>query len=110
MDVYEALHTTRAMRRLRPDPVPDDVIARIVDAGTRAPSPGPVGAQTWRFVAVTDRAVMAELGALWRSARDELLRQVPNLYANEAQASSSQHLHDHFDDVPLLILGYGPEG
>jgi nitroreductase len=69
-----------------------------------------VGAQTWRFVTVTDRAVMAELGAVWRAARDELLRQMPNLYANVAQAASSQHLHDHFDDVPLLILGYGPEG
>lgn len=110
MDAYEALTTTRAMRRLRPDPVPDEVIARIVDAGTRAPSPGSADAQTWRFVVVTDRAVMAELGAVWRAARDELLQQVPNLYANEVQAASSQHLHDHFDDVPLLILGYGPEG
>jgi nitroreductase len=98
------------MRRLRPDQVPDDVIARIIDAGTRAPSPGAVGAQTWRFIAVTDRAVMAELGAIWRTTRDELLLQIPGLYANERQASSSQYLHDHFDDVPLLILGYGPEG
>jgi nitroreductase len=110
MDAYEALYTTRAMRRLRPDPVPDEVIARIIDAGIRAPSPGAAGAQTWRFIAVTDRAVMAQLGVIWREARDALLERIPNLYANEQQASSSQHLHDHFDAVPLLILGYGPEG
>jgi nitroreductase len=110
MDAYEVLYTTRAMRRLRPDPVPDEVVARILDAGVRAPSPGAAGAQSWRFLAVTDRAVMAQLGAVWRAARDELLARVPGLYANEKQASSSQHLHDHFDDVPLLVLGYGPEG
>jgi nitroreductase len=110
MDAYEVLYTTRAMRRLKPDAVPDEVIARIVDAGVRAPSPGAAGAQTWRFLAVTDRAVMAQIGAIWRATRDELLRQIPGLYANEKQASSSQHLHDHFDEVPLLILGYGPEG
>jgi nitroreductase len=108
MDVYEVLRTTRAMRRLKPDLIPDDVIARVVDAGVRAPSPGPV--QQWRFVVVTDRAVMARLGSLWRATRDEVLVQTPNLYPNAAQASSSQYLYDHFDDVPALILGYGPPG
>src|ERR1700722_11431050 len=98
MDVFEALYTTRAMRRLKPDPVPPEVIARIVDAGIRAPSPGVVGAQAWRFVTVTDRTVMADLGAVWRAARDALLQRVPNLYASEKQAGSSQYLHDHFDE------------
>ena len=110
MDVFEALYSARAMRRLKPDPVPPEVIARIVDAGVRAPAPGPVDAQTWRFVTVTDRAVMAELGTVWRAARHALLQRMPNLYANEKQASSSQYLHDHFDELPLLVLGYGPEG
>ncbi|HLG66798.1 MAG TPA: nitroreductase family protein [Acidimicrobiales bacterium] len=110
MDVLEALYTTRAMRRLKPDPVPQEAIARIIDAGVRAPCPGPAGAQAWRFVAVTDRSVMAEIGSVWREARDALLERVPDLYPNEKQASSSRYLHDHFDEVPLLILGYGPEG
>jgi nitroreductase len=109
MDATEVLYTTRAMRRMRPDPVPDDVIARIIDAGIRAPSPGAV--QRWRFVVLTDRVTIAALGSIWRAARDELLEAMPNLYGgNEAQARSSQHLHDHFDDVPLVVLGYGPEG
>jgi nitroreductase len=110
MDVHDVLYTTRAMRRLKPDPVAPAVIARVIDAGVRAPSPGPVDAQSWRFVAVTDRAVMAELGTVWRAARDAILERMPNLYANEQQASSSQYLHDHFDELPLLILGYGPDG
>ena len=32
MDVYEALYTTRAMRRVKPDPIPPDVQQRILDA------------------------------------------------------------------------------
>jgi nitroreductase len=110
MDAYEVLRTTRAMRRLKPDPVSDDAVARIVDAGIRAPAPGPAGSQPWRFVVVTDRDVMAELGRVWRAARDALLERIPNLYDNEKQASSSQYLHDHFDELPLLIAGYGPQG
>jgi len=98
------------MRRLKPDPIPDAVVARIIDAGVRAPSPGPVEAQAWRFVAVTDRAVMAQLGTRWRAARNALLERMPNLYANEKQASSSAYLHDHFDALPLLVLAYGPPG
>ncbi len=108
MDLREGLYTTRAMRRLAPDPIPADTVARIVDAGVRAPSPG--ATQAWRFVVVTDRAVMARLGAVWRSARAALLERMPNLYASERQAASSQYLHDHFDDVPVAIFGYGPEG
>jgi nitroreductase len=108
MDVTEALYTTRAMRRIKPDPVPDEVIARIVDAGVRAPSPG--DPQAWRFVVVTQRETMARLGAIWREARDALLVARPDLYASEVQARSSQYLHDHFDELPLLIAGYGPAG
>ena len=54
MDAREALTTTRAMRRLKPDPLPDDVVYRILDAGVRAPCGG--NEQTWRFVVVRDRA------------------------------------------------------
>jgi hypothetical protein len=37
MDIHEALYTTRMMRRLRPDPIPLDTQARILDAAVRAP-------------------------------------------------------------------------
>ena len=60
MDLYEALYTTRAMRRVRPDPVPTDVQARILDAAIRAPSGG--NQQNWRFLLVDDPVVKARLG------------------------------------------------
>ena len=67
MDARETLYTTRAMRRLAPDPVPPEVIARILDAGIRAPSGG--NEQAWRFLAVTERATVAAIGELYRHGR-----------------------------------------
>ncbi len=40
MDVYEAIYTTRAMRRVKPDPIPEDVLKKIMDAAVRGPSGG----------------------------------------------------------------------
>lgn len=107
MDARQVLYTTRAMRRVKPDPVPHDTVARIVDAGLRAPAPG--AQQTWRFVVVTERATMARIGVIWRRTRNEVTKANPNLYSSPIEAASSQYLHDHFDDLPLAIFGYGPE-
>ena len=50
MDLYEALYTTRAMRRVKPDKIPADVQRRILDAAIRAPTGG--NAQNWKFLLV----------------------------------------------------------
>src|SRR5215472_16653950 len=64
MDVYEALYTTRAMRRVRTDPIPQDVQARILDAAIRAPSGG--NTQNWQFLVVDDADLKAKLGPIYR--------------------------------------------
>ncbi len=70
MDVREALYTTRAMRRVRPDPIPVDVQARILDAAIRAPSGG--NTQGWRFLLADDPALKAELGPIYRECISQL--------------------------------------
>jgi nitroreductase len=72
MDVYQALCTTRAMRRARPGPLPHPVQARILDAATRAPSGG--NAPDWRFTPVDDPAVQGRLGPLYRDSLSQLWR------------------------------------
>src|SRR5690349_18147371 len=54
-DVFEIMQTTRAMRRLKPDPVPDEMIARILRAGAAAANGG--NTQKWRFLVVKDPAI-----------------------------------------------------
>jgi nitroreductase len=118
MDIYEALYTTRAMRRVRPDPIPQDVQARILDAAIRAPSGG--NAQGWRFLLVDDPAVKARLGPLYRDAIGQLwdtayrerLERARNTPEDPESASmlrvtaSAQHLADHFEEVPLFLLAF----
>ena len=120
--VHEVLYTTRAMRRLKPDPVPGDVIARIVDAGIRAPTGG--NSQDWRFMVVTDKDKIAAIAPYYQEGLTQLFG---GHYkdANEATRAavaagstdrkavqiakvlnSSEHLAAHFADVPLLIFGF----
>jgi nitroreductase len=118
MDVYEALYTTRAMRRVRPDPIPLTVQARILDAAIRAPSGG--NSQNWRFLLADDPDVIGQIGPLYRHAIDQLWKTVyaDRLAAAEANPDddesvemlkvqrSAQWLADHFEQVPLFLFGF----
>ena len=50
--LLEGIRTTRALRRLRPDSVPRELIRKVCEAGTFAPSGG--NRQPWFFIAVTE--------------------------------------------------------
>lgn len=112
MDVYEALYTTRAMRRLRPDPVPLDVQARILDAAIRAPNVE----QQWRFLLVDDRDVIAALAPLYRMASERLMADAGFTLADlvsmggpqSRAARSALYLVEHFHELPLLLIGFSP--
>ncbi|HEX5614282.1 MAG TPA: nitroreductase family protein [Acidimicrobiia bacterium] len=125
MDVYEALYTTRAMRRVKPDPIPADVQARILDAAIRAPSGGNV--QNWRFLLVDDPAVRGELAPVYRRCLDQLwatiykdriaaMQAAPDTPAHvqlQKVLDSANHLGDHFAEYPLLLFSfvqYDPSG
>src|SRR6185503_4970027 len=68
IDLFEAMYTARAQRRLRPDPVPEPLITRVLDAAIRAPSAG--NEQNWHFVVVRDPEQRRKIGALYRQASD----------------------------------------
>ena len=51
-NIFEVMSTMRAMRRLKPDPVPDELINKILQAAQWAPSGG--NTQRWRFLVVKD--------------------------------------------------------
>lgn len=50
MDVLEAIRTRRSVRKWRPDPVPDDLVEKILEAGRWAPSAG--NFQPWAFIVI----------------------------------------------------------
>ena len=64
MDVFEALYTTRAMRRVKEDPIPEEIIKTMVDAAIRAPSGS--NRQDWKFLVATDPKIREKLGDVYR--------------------------------------------
>ncbi len=109
MDLYEALYTTRAMRRVGPEPVPEGAVRQLLDAAVRAPSGS--NAQNWRWLTVTDRETMARLGPLYAEAYDILNNTVyagiePRDDQDVRVRSSSTWLAEHFAEVPLVIFAF----
>jgi nitroreductase len=62
-DLFEIIGTTRSMRRLKPDPVPAELIRKTLEAGVCAPSGGNM--QRWRFLVIKDPAIKQAVGALY---------------------------------------------
>lgn len=118
MDIYEALYTTRAMRRVKPDPIPMDVQAKILDAAIRAPTGGNM--QSWRFMMVDDPDIRAQLGPLYRDSIDQLWDTIykeriadaeanpddPASKATKAMVASVEHAADNFADYPLFFFAF----
>lgn len=118
MDVFEALYTTRAMRRVKPDPIPEEVQRQILDAAIRAPTGG--NAQNWRFLLVDDPAVKAELAPLYRGCLTTIWDSIYKERIQHAEANptdpealgflrvkkSADWLADNFASVPLLLFGF----
>ena len=110
MDIYEALYTTRAMRRLKPDPIPRDAQARILDAAIRAPNIG----EGWRFILVDDPEIKARLAPLYDQAWEQMFKAFGADRAMLLQmdgpagraARSGEHLAQHFAEAPLLLIGF----
>lgn len=111
MDLREALYTTRAMRRMKPDPIPRDVQARILDAAIRAPTIG----EEWRFLLVDDPVVKDRLAPLYERAWGQLFEAfgitLEQVLADDGAAGraarSGDHLARHFAEVPLILIGFG---
>ena len=66
METWDALRARRNVRQFTEQPVPDQALDRILEAGRRAPSAG--NWQPWDFVLVTDRTQLVELAKVWRAA------------------------------------------
>jgi nitroreductase len=108
--LFEAIHSARSLRRLKPDPVPEALITQVLDAAIRASTAG--NAQNWAFVVVRDPAVRSALGAIYRKASDI----ASAMYAakgrpdhlTEAQfhrfMTTGAHLWEHMGDAPVILI------
>jgi nitroreductase len=116
-DVFEIIHSTRAMRRLKPDPVPDELIRNILLAGQAAASGS--NAQRWRFLVLKDPEIKEKVQVYYKKAYDEV---VGPRYASSApppgsdaarfrrQNAAVQYLTDHYHEAPVWIVACLEDG
>lgn len=107
MEVLEAIRTCRAIRHLRPDPVPDDTLRALLEAATCAPSPG--NSQGWDFVVAREETGRRRLATILRDGVRPLLPAVPEGgdASRRRLLASAHHLLDHALEVPVWILVCG---
>jgi nitroreductase len=107
--IHEVMSTMRAMRRLKPDPVPRELLEQMVEAATWAPSGG--NQQQYSWVVVTDRDKMAELAELWKRCHDFYISVMGDAPSDMLDAKRRERLLDalrfqcdHFHETPAVIL------
>jgi len=108
--LFEAMYSARALRRLKPDPVPDEIITQILDAAIRAPSAG--NSQHWVFVVVRDAEVRRKLSLIYRKASDiaKAIYQARGRPAHmtdeqyKRMMSSGAYLWQHMGEAPVLLV------
>jgi nitroreductase len=115
--LLEGIRTTRAIRRLLPDPVPNELIRKVCEAGTFAPSGG--NRQPWIFIAVVDAERRAFIAERYRRAFDAYI--APALQAalspdypahRRRNIGSASHLAEHLHEAPvhLIVAGWKRRG
>ncbi len=111
MELYDAMSTQRAVRRLRPDPVPQDVLDRVLRAATWAPTGG--NHQSWRIIAVRDAALKQSLEDLYRphwqsyipGYEAHLQKMSPNAAAQSRRAlDAGTYLATHMHEAPVICV------
>jgi len=104
LGVFEVLGSARAMRRLKTDPVPDELVDRLIWAATRASNPG--NSQGWEFVVVRDPAQRRALRDAIAGGMAGMLRAIPAADASAAEKrmrEGAAHLVENLDRVPVII-------
>jgi nitroreductase len=110
IELFEAIHTARSLRRLKPDPVPEALITQVLDAAIRAPTGG--NAQNWAFLVVRDAELRRSLGEIYRKSSDIAAK----MYAAKGRPghmterqykrmmTTGVHLWNHLGDAPIILI------
>lgn len=106
--LFEAMYSQRAIRRLKPDPVSDDLVQKLVEAATKAPSGG--NRQPWAFIVIRNAETKEKIGQWYLDAwnktygaiSEEQRAQLPPRATRVM--SAAEHLAHNMAETPVLIL------
>jgi nitroreductase len=110
VNLFETMYHCRAIRHFKPDPVPDDLVRKVLDAAIRAPSGS--NRQSWHFLVVKDAATKKAIQGYYKQAFDayaQLMASTPpragvSEATMERVRKSATHLAEHLHEAPLFIM------
>jgi nitroreductase len=103
MDLFEAIRSQRAIRSYTDDPVPMDLIHRILEFAVRAPSGG--NQQPWSFIVITDPSLKAQISVFYRDSWDEVYGPPERAATLSPQVlSSASNLAENMARAPVMIM------
>ncbi len=109
MELTEAMRTAASVRVFRADPVPDDVLYRVLDSARFAPSGG--NRQGWHVIVVRDQALRTRLKELylrtWRPFYQARLAQAGHPDAARRRrpgTDEGNHYAEHMDELPVHLV------
>ena len=106
MDAFEAMGTAVSMRWLKPDPVPDELVDRLLWAATRASNPGNV--QPWDFVVVRDEETRRDIAAIMTGKLGGIRRAaggpLPDQPTQRRMLEGVGYLVEHLGEAPVIIF------
>jgi nitroreductase len=110
-ELYDVMSTLRAVRKLRSDPIPEDVLERVLQAACWAPTGG--NAQPWRVVVATTRETKEALQEIyepeWAKYSAGFMKMVSGLPEPELDTwrrvlAAGNHLAEHLADAPVILM------
>jgi len=107
--LFDVMYSCRAMRRFKPDPIPEAVLLELVDAALQGPSGS--NAQNWTFIIVRDRAQKERIAATWKPTWDFYLetfakaeaRPGEDVAARDRMIAVGTQMVTHLADVPAIM-------
>jgi len=106
--LFDALYSTRSMRRLKPDPVPEELLKKVIEAGIHAPSGSNL--QNWAFIFLQEREDKQFIRDRYLEAYEHLerLSSIPSNVTlppdRQRMFASAIHLAEHLHEAPVILL------
>jgi nitroreductase len=113
--LFEALYSTRALRRFKPDPVSDEVLFQVIDAAIRAPAGG--NQQVWHFLVLRDPDTRMKVSKWyedgWNNSGYRAIETKPEAIAalprqQRMVVESAAYLAHNMHEAPVLVFVCGP--
>lgn len=113
-DLYETMSTLRAVRRLRPDPIPDDVMERLLQAACWAPTGG--NQQPWMVIVVTNSEKKQALKDIYKPQWDKYIigyhKRMEGLPEDEVakrlrMVAAGDYLAENLHEAPAILMFLG---